>query len=52
MNGTSGRYVRDVFLLLIFTVLMAAAYGSIHFHALQKLNKLSKYKIIRPRSLH
>lgn len=36
VNGTSGKYVRNVFLLLVLTVLVAAAYGSIYYQTIQQ----------------
>lgn len=47
VNGTLGKAVRNVLLLLMLAVLVAAVYASIYCNALKRLSKLYSYKIIR-----
>lgn len=52
VKGTLGKTVRNVVLLLMLTMLVAAVYALIYYNALKRLSKLYSYTIIRPMLLH
>lgn len=52
VNGILGKSMRNVLLLLMLTMLVAAVYATIYYNVLKRCSKLYSYTIIRQRSLH